>query len=461
MISYSSEKKSFIIETVNSTYVMTVAQKGYLAHTYYGQKINTKDDVSYLTRQMEYGFSDNKVFREKLTLLDFLPQEMPTSGLGDFRESALAITNQNGNNAVELKYKSYKIVDNTIKIPELPCVFDCDNCKSETLEILLEDEILGVEVTLFYTVFENLDAIIRSSKIYLKKGMPSVFIKKAFSLSFDMDNKNYDVITLHGSWARERHIDRHSIHMGKQGVESIRGETSHQEHPFLAILDHNADYNNGNVYGINFIYSGNFEATVQRNQFDSIRVLMGINDECFSWKLNADQSFYTPQAVLTFSNSGLNRMSHTFHDLYRDHLIRSPYKKSMRPILINNWEATYFNFNTQKLLEIAEEASKDGIEMLVMDDGWFSHRSFDDSSLGDWYVNEEKLPGGLNPLVEGVNKLGMKFGIWFEPEMISPNSDIYRAHPDYAIQISGREPGMGRQQLVMDITRKEVEDDCE
>ena len=453
MITYNKETKTFRLNMPESTYCITISERGYIAHTYFGSKIG-EDDISYLTRQYEYGFSREKIFREKHSLLDFLPQELPTDGLGDFRESALAITNSTGNNGVELKYKSHTISNGTKPIEGLPAVFG-DN--AQTLEITTEDPVLGVEVVLVYTVFEELNAIIRSTRI-INNGKESVYIRKALSAAFDMDNDNYDMITLHGSWARERHIDRRPIHMGKQGVVSMRGETSHQEHPFIAIMDHNADQNNGRIYGVNFIYSGNFVADVQRNQFDSIRTVIGINPENFSWKLNPDDSFETPQAVLVYSDKGLNGMSHTFHDLYREHLIRSPYKKSMRPILINNWEATYFNFNTEKLLDIAREASKDGIEMLVMDDGWFGHRSSDDSSLGDWFVNEEKIKGGLKHLVDEVNKLGMKFGIWFEPEMISPDSELYKAHPDYAIQIPGREPGMSRQQLVIDITRKEVED---
>jgi len=455
MITFNKKSNTFRLDTPNSTYVISISAKGYIAHAYYGPVIGD-DDVTYLTRQYEYGFSQGEVFREKHSLLDFLPQEYPTDGVGDYRESALAITNSSGNNGVELKYKSYQIIDGTKTIEGLPAVFGTKD-NSQTLEITAEDSVLGIEVVLSYTVFTDTDAIVRSSKI-INNSSNTVFVKKALSASIDMDNNNYDVITLHGSWARERHIDRHSIHMGKQGVVSMRGETSHQEHPFIAILDHNADQNSGNVYGVNFIYSGNFVADVQQGQFKNLRIVMGINPENFCWKLNAGESFTTPQAVLTFSSTGLNGMSHSFHDLYREHLIRSPYKKAMRPILINNWEATYFNFDTEKLLDIAREASKDGIEMLVMDDGWFGHRNFDDSSLGDWYVNEEKVKGGLKYLVDEVNKLGMKFGIWFEPEMISPDSDLYRAHPDYAIQIKGREPGMSRQQLVLDITRKEVRD---
>ncbi|MBR5401128.1 MAG: alpha-galactosidase [Treponema sp.] len=455
MISFNEGTKTFRLDTANTTYCITIAAKGYVAHTYYGAKI-AEDDVSYLTRQMEYPFADSPVFREKLSILDFLHQEMPTDGVGDFRKSALAITNRRGNNAVELKYKDYKIIDGCPALAGLPCVFDKSG-KAQTLVITTEDSVLGVEVELYYTIFDDTDAIVRSSKIISLAAEP-VYIKKAMSLAFDMDNAEYDTITLNGSWARERHIDRHPIHMGVQEACSIRGETSHQEHPFMAILEKTAGWNNGNVYGVNFIYSGNFSAVIQRNQFDSIRVLMGINPENFSWKLEPGAAFETPQAVLTFSANGLNGMSHAFHDLYRNHLIRSPYKNQMRPILINNWEATYFNFDTQKLLDIARQAYKDGIEMLVMDDGWFGKRSFDDSSLGDWIVNEEKLQGGLKHLVDAVNKIGMKFGIWFEPEMVSPDSDLFRAHPDWAIQIKGREPGMARAQYVLDITRKEVRD---
>ena len=455
MITYNDKTKTFRLDTANSTYCILISEKGYLAHCYYGTKI-ADDDLSYLSRQKEYYFPDSPVFREKLSLLDFLYQEYPTDGVGDFRKSALAITNRTGNNAVELKYKEYKIFDGTLALAELPCVFD-DTFKAQTLVITLADNILGVEVELYYTIFDDTDAIVRSAKI-INKSSETVFIKKAMSLSFDIDNDNYDTISLNGSWARERHIDRHPVHMGVQESCSVRGETSHQENPFIAILEHNSDWNNGSVYGVNFIYSGNFSALIQRNQFDSIRVMIGINPENFTWKLESGEFFETPQAVLTYSNKGLNGMSQSFHDLYRNHLIRSPYKNKMRPILINNWEATYFDFDTQKLIDIAREASKDGIEMLVMDDGWFGHRSFDDSSLGDWIVNEQKLKGGLKTLVDEVNKLGMKFGIWFEPEMVSPDSDLFRAHPDWAIQIKGREPGMARCQYVLDITRKEVRD---
>ena len=446
---------TFRLDTPSSTYGISILNGGYIIHSYFGGKLGN-DDFTYLARPKEYGFSDSDIFREKHSFLDYIPQEYPTDGLGDFRESALAVTSNQGHNAIELKYKSHKIIKGTENLKGLPCVFGKED-ECSRLEILAWDEVLNVEVTLVYTVFENLDAIIRSAKI-VNCTEDAIYIKKALSASFDIDDENFDVITLHGSWARERHIERHKVHLGKQGVLSVRGESSHQEHPFIALTDHNTDYNSGRVWAMNFIYSGNFVADLQKNQFNSVRMLMGINPENFSWKLPKGEIFETPQVVLVYSEKGLNAMSNTFHDLYREHLIRSPYKSSPRPILINNWEATYFNFDTDKLLEIAREASKDGIEMLVMDDGWFGKRNSDNCSLGDWTVNEEKIKGGLKNLVEKVNDLGMKFGIWFEPEMISPDSELYRAHPDWAIQIPQRKPGMSRQQLVLDITRKEVRD---
>ncbi len=454
MVNFDEKTGTFRLETPESVYCIKIAD-GYVGHAYYGKKIGD-DDLTPFIRTDEPPFVPSRNMREMHSFLDCFPQEMPTDGLGDFRKSALAVSSSNGNNGIRLKYVSHSINAGAWKLDGLPSVFaDSNDC--DTLKILTEDEILGVEVTLVYTVFTKINAIARSVEIR-NSGSSSVRLNKAMSASFDMDNENFDMLTLHGSWARERHISRHTIDHGLHEVLSMRGETSHQEHPFVAVLDHNADENSGRVWGMNFIYSGNFSACVQLNQFNSIRIMMGINPENFSWKLDPGESFTTPQAVLVFSDSGLNGMSRAFHDLYRNHLIRSPYKDKMRPVLINNWEATYFNFDSDKLVDIAREAAKDGIEMLVMDDGWFGKRNSDNCSLGDWTVNEQKLKGGLKGLVERVNGLGLKFGIWFEPEMISPDSDLFRAHPDWAIQIPGRTPGMSREQYVLDITRQEVAD---
>ena len=302
-----------------------------------------------------------------------------------------------------------------------------------------------------------MDAITRSVRV-INEGKDPIYLTKVMSTCLDMDNQNFDLITLHGSWARERHINRRPLSLGFQGVSSLRGESSHQEHPFMALVSHNADQDMGEVYGFSFVYSGNFLAETSMSQFDTVRAMVGINPEDFCWKLEQGEEFQAPEVVMVHSCEGIGMMSRNFHDLFRNHLIRGEYKDKKRPILINNWEATYFDFNTEKLIAIAKQASELGIEMLVMDDGWFGHRNDDNSSLGDWFVNEAKLPGGLKYLVDEVNKLGMKFGIWFEPEMISPDSELYKEHPDWAIAIPGRTAGLCRNQYVLDLSRQEIVD---
>ena len=355
-----------------------------------------------------------------------------------------------------LSYVSHKITEGKDGLEGLPASFGkAGEC--ETLEILCEDKVTGLQVILQYGIFDEADVITRSVKV-VNTGKEDLYLTKVYSACLDMDNKDFEAISLHGSWARERQIGTVPVSHGKYSVESIRGESSHQDHPFLALKTKNADQENGEVYAMHFVYSGNFKAQVQSDQFDQVRMTMGIHPEDFTWKLKEGESFQAPEIVLVYSAQGLGQMTRIFHDFYRNHLIRSEYKNQKRPILINNWEATYFDFDTEKLIAIAKQASALGIEMLVMDDGWFGNRYDDNRALGDWFVNEEKLKGGLKYLVDEVNKLGMKFGIWFEPEMISPDSDLYRAHPDYAIAIPGREPSLCRNQYVLDLTRKEVRD---
>ena len=325
------------------------------------------------------------------------------------------------------------------------------------LEILCEDKTTGLQAVLQYGVFEDVDVITRSVKV-INEGEEPVYLTKVYSACLDMDNKDFEAISLHGSWARERQIQNVPVSHGKYSVESIRGESSHQDHPFMALKTKNATQETGEVYAMHFVYSGNFKVQVQADQFDQVRMVMGIHPTDFAWRLESKEEFQAPEVVMVYSDKGLGQMTRTFHDFYRKHLIRSEYKNKKRPILINNWEATYFDFNTDKLISIAKQASELGIEMLVMDDGWFGNRYDDNRALGDWFVNEEKLKGGLKYLVDEVNKLGMKFGIWFEPEMISPDSDLYREHPDWAIAIPGREASLCRNQYVLDLTRQEVRD---
>ena len=326
-----------------------------------------------------------------------------------------------------------------------------------TLEITLKDADLDLEVVLSYTAFEKENVITRSVRVQ-NQGKEDLRIEKILSACLDMDNENFSMLSLHGTWARERHIQTGELHYGKQVISSAGGESSHQEHPFIALVTNGTEQENGKVYAMHFVYSGNFMAETELCQFDNLRMTMGINPEEFSWLLTPGEEFQAPEVVIVYSGNGLGAMTRSYHDFYRNHLIRSKFKYEKRPILINNWEATYFDFNTDKLLDIAREAKKCGIEMLVMDDGWFGKRNSDNCSLGDWKVNEEKITGGLKHLVDEVNKIGLQFGIWFEPEMISPDSDLYRAHPDWAIQIQGREATQSRNQYVLDFSRPEVRD---
>lgn len=455
-IFYNEKDKAFKLRANNTDYMMKVCEEGYLAHVYYGNKV-PDEDLTYLLRLDESPFTPATNDRDRASFMDTLPFEYPCFGLGDYRESAFKIMDANGMSTCDLRYVSHKMYEGKPKLEGLPATFATEESGCSTLEITMYDKYADIEVVLIYTAFDKLDVITRSAVITNKSEKPFK-ITRALSACVDFDTDKMDMITLNGSWARERAVERCRLHHGKQLVDSCRGESSHQNNPFVALCDNNADEDKGEVFGFNFVYSGNFYAQAEVTQHKKTRFLMGINPLDFEWLLEKGESFTCPEVVMVHSDEGIGKMSRTFHDLYRNNLIRGEYKDKRRPILINNWEATYFNFDTDKLIDIAKEASKLGIEMLVMDDGWFGHRDSDNSSLGDWFVYEKKLKGGLKYLVDEVNKLGMKFGIWFEPEMISPDSELYKAHPDWAIQIKGRPLTLCREQYVLDYSRKEVRD---
>ena len=455
-ITYNEKNRIFKLDTPGTSYCIGVVdEENFLGHVYYGRKLHT-DDLAYLMRTGEAPFVPSENNRERTAFLDTFPMEYTGHNLGDYRDGTLAVRTATGHTGVSLSYVSHRIYEGKEALAGLPATFgEKDACM--TLEITCEDRTLNLLVVLSYSIFADTDAIARSVRI-INNGGEAVYLTKVLSACIDMDNDNYEMITLHGSWARERAIQTRPIMKGKQSVGSVRGESSHQEHPFMAWKSRMATEEAGDVYAMNFVYSGNFLAQIEESQFGSIRAVMGIHPEDFCWKLEPGENFQAPEVICVYSAQGLGGMTRNFHELYRNHLIRGTYKDKKRPILINNWEATYFEFNTQKLLDIARQASTLGIEMLVMDDGWFGCRNDDNTSLGDWYVNESKLEGGLKYLVDEVNKMGMKFGIWVEPEMISPDSDLYREHPDWAIQIPGRVGSLCRNQYVLDLTRREVRD---
>ncbi len=455
-ISYYEKERIFKLDTANTSYVMAVVdEEKHLGHVYYGAKLEDYD-VRYLLRTEEPPYVPSKNNRERCAFMDSFPMEYPGHGVGDYREGCIRVRTAVGQSAVYLTVVSHKIYKGKKRLEGLPATFG-DETQCETLEIHCLDARLELEVILTYTVFKDVDAITRSVNVK-NASEKEIWLTKVLSACLDMDNQSLECMTLHGSWGRERRIQRQKMGYGRYAVSSFRGEPGHQEHPFMALMTEGTTQEQGEVYAMHFVYSGNFLVQAEGNQYDSVRLTMGINPEDFAWKLDKDESFQAPEVVLVYSAEGIGAMTRSFHNLYRKHLIRSEYKDQKRPILINNWEATYFDFDTDKLIAIAKQASQLGIEMLVMDDGWFGTRNRDDCALGDWQVNEEKLKGGLKYLVDEVNKLGMKFGIWFEPEMISPDSDLYRAHPDWAIQIPGRTATLVRNQYVLDLTRKEVRD---
>ena len=469
-IYFDEESRLFFIETKSTTMCLAVTDtEGFLNNVYYGTKIQ-RDNLRYLLRTEVGPFVPSENERDRGSYLDCARMEFPSSGVGGYRPSVVTIEDSAGHDSSQFLYESHRIYKGKeclyAKLPEgsnvrMPATFDGE-VKAETLEITLSDDVLGIKALLSYSVFDDSDAILKSVKL-TNESDSTVIIEKLLSSCLDLDKgvwgeQTPDAVTLSGTWARERRIDRRPLQRGTTEVYSTRGETSHQFQSFMALCDRNTDDATGRIYAQTLIWSGNFICGSSMDQFDNIRSYIGINPEHFKWNLKPGESFQAPEAVLVYTEDGFDGMSHIFHDLFRDHLIRSPYLHKERPVLINNWEATYFDFNTEKLLSIASEAKKCGIEMLVMDDGWFGKRSDDNSSLGDWVVNEDKLPGGLKALSDGLEKMGMKFGIWFEPEMVSPDSDLYRSHPDWAIAVPGRKPCKMRNQYVLDITRSEVRD---
>lgn len=455
MISYCDENMTFNLKAGNTTSYIIKIVEGYVCHSYFGRAI-PDNSVDYLLRLTENPYTPSVNNRDKAVFMDSAPFEYPCFGVGDYRESAFKILDVNGMSSCSLIYKSHRIFDGKPKLEGLPAAF-CEKNEAQTLEILCEDKSAGIELFLIYTAFEKYPCIARSVRV-VNKGDEPVRITRLLSASVDFDNSNYDMITLNGSWARERHLSRAPLRIGKQSIDSTRGETSHQSNCFFALCSHNADERYGEAYGFSLVYSGNFMAQAEVDQHGKCRAQIGINPEDFEWLLESGEELQSPEALLVYSFEGIGQMSRCYHDIMRNHLIRSPYCFKKRPILINNWEATYFNFDTDKLLDIAREASFRGIEMLVIDDGWFGHRDSDNSSLGDWFVYEKKLPGGLEKIANEVNALGMKLGIWFEPEMVSPDSELFRAHPDWAIGIPGRERTLCREQYVLDYSRSDVRD---
>ncbi|MGP0583587.1 alpha-galactosidase [Paenibacillus timonensis] len=454
-IFFDVAKGLFHLQSRNTSYVIQLVH-GYPAQAYFGAKLRHDSNLEgLLTFQERASFSPNPIPEDKSISLDSLPQEYPQYGTSDFRSPAYQVRLANGTRATELTYRSHRIVPGKPLLEGLPAVYVEQDREAETLELELEDRIFGLTIVLSYTVFADFDAIARSARFRNESGEP-IQLERALSASVDFPDASYDAFYLSGAWARERHVQRRRLAPGVTGISSRRGSSSHQQNPFLALLRPDATEQQGEVYGFSLVYSGNFTAEAEVEQFGTTRVSIGINPFDFTWKLAPGESFQTPEAVLVYSAEGLGGMSRTYHRLYRTRLCRGQFRDRERPILVNNWEATYFDFNADKIEAIAKAGSKLGIELFVLDDGWFGRRDRDNSSLGDWFEDLRKLPDGLADLAHRVKENGLQFGLWFEPEMVSPDSDLYRAHPDWCLHVPGRRRTEARDQLVLDMSRSDV-----
>ena len=454
-IVFDKENRLFTLCTKNSMYQMKADDKGILLHTYYGRKTDICD-YSYLIQRRDHGFSGNpdEAAGDRTYSTDTLPQEYSSFGSGDYRESALDIRYDNGTRTLGLRYEGYEIIKGKYSIPGLPAMYADEN-EAETLVITLRDDVQDVRVKLYYGVVKDLDVITRSVSVE-NHGQAPVQLERVMSLCLDQPYGDWDWMTFYGKHEMERQLSRTPIHHGVQSVGSLRGASSHQYNPFVMLADKNATETSGECYGFSFLYSGNFLAAAEKDQFDQTRLIMGIHPENFEFLLREGEIFHAPEVMMVYSAEGFEKMSNCYHKAVREHVCRGRFKLERRPVLINNWEGTYFDFTGEKLLEMAKEAASCGVELFVMDDGWFGKRDDDNSGLGDWQVNEKKLGCTLSELAERIHGLGMKFGIWYEPECVSEDSDLYRAHPDWAFTVPGRRPNRGRNQLVLDFSREDV-----
>ena len=456
-IIYCEKDRTFTLQTKNTTYQMQVDRYGFLLHLYYGKK--TDGCMDYLLTYYDRGFSGNPydAGEDRTYSMDTLPQEFPCYGNGDFRSTAFAVENADGSMSCDLRYKSHKIFDGKYNLQGLPAVYASDK-EAQTLEILMEDPVTGVKVVLLYGVLPAQDIITRSVSVK-NESSGKIYLNKIESASLDFLYGDYELLTFYGRHAMERNVQRVPVVHGTQKIGSVRGTSSHQYNPMMILAEKETTEDKGNCYAMSFVYSGCFQGEVLKDQLNQTRMMLGLQEEAFRYPLETGEMFQAPEVILSYSSEGMNRLSQNLHHCIRQHICRGKYKEEIRPILINSWEAAYFDFTGDTIYELAKAAKEVNIDMLVMDDGWFGKRDDDNSGLGDWFVNEKKLGGTLGNLIKRINDLGVKFGIWIEPEMVSEDSDLYRKHPDWALTVPGRNPVRSRNQLVLDFSRKEVVDE--
>ena len=453
-IQFNEQAKLLTLTTATTAYQMQIDALGYLRHLYYGSRVDMQD-MSYQYRPYDCGFSGNpyELRRERTESLDLMPQEYSSFGVGDYRLHSVAVVNADGSRCASFRYLSHEIAKGKYAIPGLPAVYD-NGGEAETLAVTLRDAVTGLTARLHYGVFEKLDVITRSAEL-VNEGDAPIVLEKAASACLDLPFGEWDILHFHGRHCLERQPERLPIGHHITTIGSGRGMSSHQHNPFVIVCDRAATEERGDCYGMMLMYSGSFKAELERSQAEDVRVVMGLSDTDFSWELAPGGSFHTPEVILSYAD-GLTKLSQQYHRAIRHNVCRGEHHLTRRPALINNWEATYFNLDEERILALAKEAADLGVELFVLDDGWFHGRRDDNAGLGDWFENKEKLPHGLHALIEKINALGLKFGIWIEPEMVNEDSELYRAHPDWALTVPDRAPNMGRNQLVLDLSREDV-----
>ncbi|HBZ6547788.1 MAG: alpha-galactosidase [Clostridium perfringens] len=456
-IIFHKELKEFHLYNKEISYIIHILPNGHVGNLYFGKKIDPYKTYNHLFEGIYRPLAAYVYEGDNKFSLQNTRQEYPTFGLSDFRKGAFLIKQENGSEISDFKYESHKIIEGKLKLKGLPQTYVENKEDATTLEITLLDEVIKSKLKLYFTIFEDRAVITRSASFF-NLSNKSINIEKAMSFNLDLPDSNYNMIQLNGAWGRERHVYDRSIKEGTQGFYSLKGASSAEFNPFLALRRPNTDEFSGEVIGFSLVYSGNFMAEIDVDTYNQTRIMMGIHPDRFSWPLNLDEEFYTPEVVIVYSDKGLNYMSQVYHSLYRECLMRGKWKNSVRPILLNSWEALSFSIDEEKIKELATNASKLGVELFVLDDGWFGKRNNDNAGLGDWTVNKEKFPNGLNEIIEYINKLGMDFGIWIEPEMVNKDSELYRSHPDWIIHDPNRKPSHTRNQYTLDFSRDEVVD---
>ena len=457
-IQFHEKAREFHLYNKEVSYIMKIMENGQIENLYYGKRIKDREDFSYLHEEISRPLTSVNVPEPGVLSMEYTKQEYPSYGTGDYRSPAFTVLQEDGSRISAFAYVGHNIFNGKKELKPLPATYTESDEEAQTLEIILYDDLIDTELVLSYTIYEAYPVITRNAR-FTQKGTEKIVLERALSMSVEFGDMDFEMVHLAGAWARERYVKTRKLEMGIQSIQNLHGTGSSAEHnPFLALKRPHTTESQGEVYGFSLVYSGNFLAQTEVTTFDLTRVTMGIHPEGFSWELNQGETFQTPEVVMVYSDQGLNKMSQVYHRLYRTRLIRGYWRDKARPILLNNWEATYFDFNEEKILNIAKKAKEVGVELFVLDDGWFGARNDDYRGLGDWYVNLEKLPDGISGLSRKIEALGLKFGLWVELEMVNKDSDLYRAHPDWIIGAPGRFESHGRHQHVLDFSRKEVVD---